>query len=77
MKVKVYPGPFCKIELLDEDGFMEIEEGGTVADVIKRLKCPFPIKYLGLYMVNYKKVKSSTKLKDGDIISIITPIAGG
>lgn len=77
MKVKVYPGPFCKTEALDEDGFIEVEEGATVADIIKGLKCPFPIKALGLYTVNYKKVKPSTKLKDGDIISIITPIAGG
>lgn len=77
MKVKVYPGPFCKTEAIDEDGFIEVEEGATVADVINRLRCPFPIKVLGLYMVNYEKVKSSFKLKDGDIISIITPIAGG
>ena len=77
MKVKVYPGPFCKTEAIDEDGFMEVEEGATVGDVIKILKCPLPIKVLGLYMVNYKKVKLSTKLKDGDIISIITLIAGG
>lgn len=77
MKVKVYPGPFCKTDVLDEDGFIEIEEGTKVGDVIKILECPLPIKILGLYMVNYKKVKLSTKLKDGDIISIITPIAGG
>ncbi|MFA5523596.1 MAG: MoaD/ThiS family protein [Tissierellales bacterium] len=77
MKVKVYPGSFCNTEALDEEGFIEIEEGVTVGDVIKRIKCPLPIKAFGLYMVNYRKVKLSTKLKDGDIISIITSIAGG
>lgn len=72
MKVKVYSGPLCKANVLDVDGYMELDEGATVADVLKELKCPIYIKALGLYMVNYKKVKSNTILKDGDIISIIT-----
>jgi len=77
MKIRVYPGPFSHTDALDEDGFMDIEEGAEVGDVIKRLRYSFPIRVLGLYMVNYKKAKLNTKLKDGDIISIITPIAGG
>lgn len=77
MKIKVYPGPFCKAEVLDKDGFMEIEEGAKVSDVIKRLECSLYVKIFGLYLVNYKKAKPSTKLKEGDIISIIAPLAGG
>lgn len=77
MKVKVYPGPFCRTDALDEDGFMDIEEGASVSEVIKKLNCSIPVRMLGLFMVNYKKVKLDTKLKDGDVISIITPIAGG
>jgi molybdopterin converting factor small subunit len=77
MRVKVYPGPFCDTDHIDEDGFMDIKEGAVVADVIKKLRFSLPIRMLGLYMVNYQKAKLDTKLKEGDIISIITPIAGG
>jgi molybdopterin converting factor small subunit len=77
MKVKVYPGPFCRAEVLDEDGFMEIVEGMVLGDVIKKLGCSLPVRMLGLYLVNYEKAKLSTKLKEGDVISIITPLAGG
>lgn len=77
MKVKVYPGPFRDTDALDEDGFMDIDEGAVVADVIKRLKCNLPVRLLSLYMVNYNKAKSDTKLKEGDVISVITPLIGG
>lgn len=77
MRVKVYPGPFCSTDALDEDGFMELTEGAVVADVLKKLKYPLPLRIMGLYMVNYKKAKQDTKLKDGDTISIIAPMAGG
>jgi molybdopterin converting factor small subunit len=77
MKVKVYPGPFCRTDALDDDGFMEVEEGAVVGDVIKKLKYSLPIRALGLYMVNYKKAGLDTRLKEGDVISIITPLAGG
>jgi len=77
MKVKVYLGPLCKGDALDKDGYIEVDEGETVLDILKKIKCPIYIRALGLYMVNYRKVKLDTKLKDGDIISIISPIAGG
>lgn len=77
MRVKVYPGPFCSTDALDEEGFIELQDGATVGDVLKRLKYPLPLKLMGLYMVNYKKAKQDTMLKDGDTISIIAPMAGG
>lgn len=77
MKVKVYPGPLCEGSALDEDGFMELPEGATVADVLKGISCPLPVKMLRLYAVNYKKASLSTKLNDGDIISVLAPLAGG
>jgi molybdopterin converting factor small subunit len=77
MKVKVYPGPFCHTDALDENGYMDVEEGAVVGDVIKKLKYSFPIRMLGLYTVNYKRASLDTRLKEGDTVSIITPIAGG
>ncbi|KUO76596.1 MAG: hypothetical protein APF77_16880 [Clostridia bacterium BRH_c25] len=77
MRVKVYPGPLCDTDVLDEDGFMELEEGAVVSDLLKKLKYPFPMRILKLYLVNYKKAGLNTRLKDGDIVSIIAPMAGG
>jgi len=77
MKIKVYPGPFCNLNALDEDGFIEMEEGAVVGDVLRKIKYPILLSKLGLFTVNYSPAKAGTKLKDGDIISIITPIAGG
>jgi len=77
MKIKVYPGPFCDSAILDEDGFIEMQEGAVVSDLLRLLKCPVPMKWLRLYMVNYQKARLDTPLKEGDIVSIIAPIAGG
>lgn len=77
MRIKVYPGAFCDTKALDEDGFLELEEGAVLEDALIRLKYPLPLRIMGLYTVNYKKAKPKTQLKDGDIISIIAPMAGG
>lgn len=77
MRVKVYVGHFCITDSLDEDGYMELPEDAVVADVLKKLQYPLPLRMMGLFMVNYKKAKQNTKLKDGDIISVISPMAGG
>lgn len=77
MKVKVYPGPFCKTERLDENGFVYLDEGSTLEDLYKIIRFPLPLRGLGLCTVNYEKVKRDIKLKDGDIVSFFTPIAGG
>lgn len=77
MKVKVYTGPFLNADDLDEEGFIYLEAGATLADFYKKMNIRFPLTRLGLCTVNYKKVKMNTKLKDGDIISFFTPLAGG
>lgn len=77
MKIKVYPGPFCDSSILDEDGCVEMAAGAVMADLLAMLKCPVPMRWLKLYMVNYQKAGPDTPLKEGDIVSIIAPIAGG
>ena len=77
MKIKVYPGPFCDTSVLDEDGFIDMKEDAVLSDLLKRLKYPFPMRLLKLYLVNYQRAGLDTPLKEGDIVSIIAPIAGG
>jgi molybdopterin converting factor small subunit len=77
MKVRVFPGPFCSADALDEDGFLYLDAGSTLSDVYKKLKYPVPLRGLGLCMVNYEKSKMNKVLNDGDTISFFTPLSGG
>jgi molybdopterin converting factor small subunit len=77
LKIKVYPGLFCNEDVLDDKGFIYMEEGATLSDVYRLLKYPVPLRGLGLCMVNHKKAKMNTKLKDGDTVSFFTPLSGG
>ena len=77
LKIKVYPGPFCAADALDEDGFIFVEDGTTVGELLKKIKCPGLIAGFGLYAVNYEQVRKNVKLSDGDTVSIIAPLAGG
>lgn len=77
MKVRVFPGPFCSDDVLDEDGYLYLDEGATLKDVYKKLKYPVPLWGLGLCMVNYEKSKMDRLLKDGDTISFFTLLPGG
>ncbi len=77
IKIKVYPGLLCKADALDEDGFILVEEGTTVGDLLKRIGYPVVLARGGLYMLNYQQTGTNTKLTDGDTLSIIAPLAGG
>jgi molybdopterin converting factor small subunit len=77
MKIKVYPGPLCATDALDEDGFIFIEDGTTVGELLRKIKCPRLIAAAGLFAVNHEQVRRNMKLSDGDTVSIIAPLAGG
>lgn len=78
MKVKVYaPDILCDASALDEDNFMELPENATLNDVYKKLKIRLIFRKLLFCTVNYKREKLSKKLNDQDVISFISPIAGG
>jgi molybdopterin converting factor small subunit len=77
MKVKVYAPAFCSFDHLDDDNVMELPEGATLNDVFQRLKIPLPLRLFPIYTVNYEKAYLGTRLKDGDVVSFLTPLAGG
>lgn len=77
MKVKVYAPALCSYDKLDENSLMELKEGSTLNDAMKNLAIPLPLRPFIICMVNYKKVKLNTPLNDGDVISFLTPLAGG
>lgn len=77
MKIKVYAPLFGSVDLLDDNGYLEMASGATLGDVYKKLKIPLFFRNSLLCMVNYEPGKSKQKLADGDIVSFIGPLSGG
>ncbi|MBW2270296.1 MAG: MoaD/ThiS family protein [Deltaproteobacteria bacterium] len=77
MNVKVYASGFCSFKHIDEEGIMSLPEGASLNDVYKRLRIPLPFRKILFASVNYEQVRLNTKLKDGDVVSLLSPLAGG
>ncbi|MGM0652400.1 MAG: MoaD/ThiS family protein [Bacillota bacterium] len=79
MRVRVYLPPFIKSDdsKLDQDGYIELEEGTTMRELFKILKVPLPYGMVHLCRVNYEKASLSRELKDGDTVSFFAIISGG
>ncbi len=77
IKIQVYPGPLCNADTLAEDGLIQVEEGTTVGDLLRQIGCPRTVERAGLFTLNHKRTKTHRKLNDGDVLSVIGPVAGG
>jgi len=77
IRVRVYPGPFGKRDLLDDDGFLQMDDGSTVGDLLRTMGIPRIVYNMGFYGFNYKKEPLDKMLSDGDTLSFIAPLAGG
>ena len=77
MKIKVYAPSFCDQSALDETGTLELPDDSTVRDVYKKLKLPILYRPIVVCAVNHEVVKPSKRLKDGDVVNFLVPIAGG
>jgi molybdopterin converting factor small subunit len=74
MKVKVKLFATLK-QYGSEEQEIELPEGTTVADVINLFKIPKEIPLLRI--VNSVHVRPDYTLKDGDVLALFPPIAGG
>ena len=79
MRVRVYLPPYINSDhsKLDQDGYIELEEGTTLKELFKVLKVPLPFGMVHLCRVNYEKASLDRELKDGDIVSFFAIISGG
>jgi molybdopterin converting factor small subunit len=77
MKIKVYAPSFCRFTYIDENGCMTLPEDAVLNDVYKKLCIPFPLRKLFFAAVNHKTAGLKTRLKDGDIVSFFSGLAGG
>lgn len=77
MRVQVFVPAFAKIELLDDDNFIELNEGCSLRNLQRKLRVPLIYRPFVSCLVNYEKVSFSTKLKEGDVVSFYTVVSGG
>jgi molybdopterin converting factor small subunit len=77
IKVKVYAPGFINHEIIDQNGFVELAEDDSVRVLFKKLKVSPLARLIVTTFVNYEPVKMNSKLKDGDVISLMFPVAGG
>jgi sulfur carrier protein ThiS len=54
---------------------LDIQDGATVADVLRRLAIPADLP--GLLLVNGVEAPPDRRLRPGDILIIVPPLAGG
>ena len=77
MRVKVLPPHGCDRSALDERSWSELQEGSTVRDVLRLIRCsPLKAKLL-LVSVNGERSPLDRKLRDGDVVGFFFPVSGG
>ncbi|MBE7003082.1 MAG: MoaD/ThiS family protein [Ruminococcaceae bacterium] len=77
IRVKVFPLLGCDRGALDERSWMELEDGSTVGDALRRIRMsPLKAKLL-LLSVNGERAPLSRALHDGDVIGFFLPVSGG
>ena len=77
MKVKILPPHGCDRSALDERSWAEMEEGSTVRDAIRLIRCG-PLKaQLLMVSVNGERCGFDRELHDGDVVGFFLPVSGG
>jgi len=77
MRVRVYAPPFSDASAVDERGFVDLAEGTTLDGLLRKLGLPLRRLAAGFCVVNYEKARSGTILRDGDVVSFFSILAGG
>lgn len=77
IKIKVYAPGFINHDLLDQNGCIDLEAGDSVRALYRKLKVPLLLWPVLVCSINYEQAKISAKLKDGDVVTFLFPIAGG
>lgn len=77
IRVKIFPPPGCSRSMIDERGWMELPEGATLSDALKRIRCSRALAKLLLASVNGERKPFSTVLKDGDVVGFFMLCLGG
>ena len=77
IRVKILPPLGCDRSQIDERGWMELPQGATLNDALKKVKCTRVQAKLLLASVNGERVPFSTELNDGDVVGFFMLCTGG
>lgn len=77
IRVKVYAPPWCRVEKLDERGWLELPDGAQMKDALKAIRLSQPLAALLRASVNGVVSPPSTRLEDGDVIGFFALFSGG
>jgi molybdopterin converting factor small subunit len=77
IKVKVYAPGFIKHDSFDQNGFVELNENDSIHALYRKLKVPLPIRPILTAYLNYEPAILRTRLKEGDVVSLLFPVSGG
>lgn len=77
MRVKVFTPLGLNAGRLDDRGWLELEEGATLGDALRRLRIPRVVAKAFLVRLNSEEKPFDTVLADGDMIGFFSLISGG
>ena len=77
IKVRIYAPGFINHDAIDQNGFIELDDNVSVKQLFRKMKVSPVARMFVISFVNYEPAKMDTKLKDGDIVSLMFPISGG
>lgn len=77
MRIKIFAPTIIDHTLLDPNSFLEVQEGTRLGKLLSILKTPLLLRPVLFCTVNHERASRSTRLKDGDVVSIIAPVSGG
>ncbi len=77
IKVKVYAPGFINHEPIDPNGYVELTDNDSLNSLYKKLRVPVIARPVLTSFVNYEPARLNTRLKDGDVVSLLFPVAGG
>lgn len=77
IRVKILPPPGCDRSKIDERGWMELPQGATLNDALKKVRCGAALAKLLMASVNGERVPFATELNDGDVVGFFMLCTGG
>jgi hypothetical protein len=77
IRIKVYAPPWCRVDKMDERGWLELPDGSKLGDVLKVIHLSQPVAALLRASVNGVVSAPSTRLEDGDVIGFFSLFSGG
>ena len=77
MKIEVASTGLLHIEGLEKEGFVELEAGATVTDLLNIIKIQQDHQRFVTAFVNGEEKNRSAVLRNGDKVTLLLPIGGG